>query len=91
MEAKVELGSFRTNVVLAWVGTNMSVSELVMEVQEVLKLFFFRILILVFTSTAFLDFVRTRFETQNSKFNPYLTFLFWAMYAAPLHASFHTC
>ncbi|KAH8835645.1 chitin synthase [Flagelloscypha sp. PMI_526] len=51
----------RTNVVLAWVGTNM-------------------IMILVFTSNAFLDWVRTHVEdTKDSQFNPYLTFLFWAM------------
>ncbi|CAL1694392.1 unnamed protein product [Somion occarium] len=51
----------RTNVVLAWTGTNM-------------------ILILIFTSTWFNDWVKQHVEvTQDSTFNPYLTFLFYAM------------
>ncbi|KAL4252465.1 Chitin synthase [Abortiporus biennis] len=51
----------RTNVVLAWVGTNM-------------------IMILVFTSQAFNDWVNDHIEkTDDDSFNPYLTFLFWAM------------
>ncbi|KAI0348109.1 chitin synthase [Trametopsis cervina] len=51
----------RTNVVLAWVGTNM-------------------LMILVFTSTAFTDFVKDHVEiTSDTSFNPYLTFLFFAM------------
>ncbi|OJA08104.1 chitin synthase 2 [Rhizopogon vesiculosus] len=51
----------RTNVVLAWVGTNM-------------------LMILVFTSQAFLNWVDTHFVTsQGSSFNPYLTFLFFAL------------
>ncbi|OAX42658.1 glycosyltransferase family 2 protein [Rhizopogon vinicolor AM-OR11-026] len=51
----------RTNVVLAWVGTNM-------------------LMILVFTSQAFLNWVNTHFVTsQGSSFNPYLTFLFFAL------------
>ncbi|KAF6754281.1 chitin synthase 2 [Ephemerocybe angulata] len=48
----------RTNVVLAWVGSNM-------------------VLILVFTSQAFNDWVAKRFATGGSSFNPYLTFLFY--------------
>jgi len=51
----------RTNVVLAWIGTNM-------------------IMIIVFTSTAFLNWVNKHVETtQGSDFNPYLSFLFIAL------------
>lgn len=51
----------RTNVVLAWTGTNM-------------------IMILVFTSTAFNDWIKEHVEvTSDTAFNPYLTLLFWAM------------
>ncbi|KZT30962.1 glycosyltransferase family 2 protein [Neolentinus lepideus HHB14362 ss-1] len=51
----------RTNVVLAWVGTNM-------------------LMILVFTSEAFLTWVNQHVEkTADSSFNPYLTFLFFAL------------
>ncbi|PSS29682.1 hypothetical protein PHLCEN_2v2830 [Hermanssonia centrifuga] len=51
----------RTNVVLAWVGTNM-------------------LMILVFTSTAFTNFIKTHVEiTEDATFNPYLSFLFIAM------------
>lgn len=51
----------RTNVVLAWVGTNM-------------------LMILVFTSEAFLNWVNEHVETtDDSSFNPYLTFLFFAL------------
>lgn len=51
----------RTNVVLAWVGTNM-------------------LMIVVFTSQAFLNWVNTHFVTsQGSSFNPYLSFLFIAL------------
>lgn len=50
----------RTNVVLAWVGTNM-------------------ILIIVFTSTAFTNWVAKHITTsKDNAFNPYLTFLFYA-------------
>jgi len=50
----------RTNVVLAWVGSNM-------------------VLIVIFTSTAFADWVKTHVQAANgTAFNPYLTFLFWA-------------
>ncbi|TFK41905.1 glycosyltransferase family 2 protein [Crucibulum laeve] len=50
----------RTNVVLAWVGTNL-------------------VMILVFTSKAFADWVAKHVETSgDSAFNPYLTFLFYA-------------
>jgi len=50
----------RTNVVLAWVGSNM-------------------VLILVFTSTAFTEWVAEHVTTSsNNAFNPYLTFLFYA-------------
>ncbi|KAG2076830.1 glycosyltransferase family 2 protein [Suillus decipiens] len=51
----------RTNVVLAWVGTNM-------------------LMIVVFTSQGFLNWVNTHFVTsQGSSFNPYLSFLFIAL------------
>jgi chitin synthase len=51
----------RTNVVLAWVGSNM-------------------VLILVFTSQAFTEWVAKRFDTDDSSaFNPYLTFLFYVL------------
>ena len=51
----------RTNVVLAWVGTNI-------------------LMILVFTSTAFTNWVKAHVAaTQDATFNPYLTFLFWAL------------
>ncbi|GLB35745.1 putative chitin synthase [Lyophyllum shimeji] len=50
----------RTNVVLAWVGSNM-------------------LLIVVFTSNAFADWVKAHVQAANgTAFNPYLTFLFWA-------------
>ncbi|KAF4611403.1 hypothetical protein D9613_004178 [Agrocybe pediades] len=50
----------RTNVVLAWVGSNM-------------------VMILVFTSTAFTDWVAKHVSsTEGSAFNPYLIFLFYA-------------
>ncbi|KAI8990609.1 chitin synthase 2 [Trametes punicea] len=48
----------RTNVVIAWVGTNI-------------------FMILVFTSTAFTNWVRNHVSsTSDANFNPYLTFLF---------------
>jgi len=51
----------RTNVVLAWVGTNM-------------------LMIVVFTSTAFTKWVGQHVELKSdSTFNPYLTFLFFAL------------
>ncbi|KAJ8518768.1 hypothetical protein ONZ45_g4189 [Pleurotus djamor] len=51
----------RTNVVLAWVGTNIA-------------------MIVVFTSTAFTDWVAENFSgATGGNFNPYLTFLFWAL------------
>ena len=51
----------RTNVVLAWVGTNMA-------------------MILIFTSTAFTNWVNTHVEnTDDTTFNPYLTVLFIAL------------
>lgn len=40
-----------------------------------------RLMILVFTSTAFTNFVKKHVEiTDDGSFNPYLTFLFFAMY-----------
>ncbi|KAI0756286.1 chitin synthase [Daedaleopsis nitida] len=51
----------RTNVVLAWVGTNI-------------------VMILVFTSTAFNKWVQDHVSSTNdTTFNPYLTFLFYAL------------
>ena len=39
-------------------------------------------MILVFTSTAFTNWVKNHVEiTEDASFNPYLTFLFFAMYA----------
>jgi len=50
----------RTNVVLAWVGSNM-------------------VLIVIFTSHAFLDWVNANIKgLGQTKFNPYLSFLFYA-------------
>ncbi|KAF9451389.1 glycosyltransferase family 2 protein [Macrolepiota fuliginosa MF-IS2] len=49
----------RTNVVLAWVGSNM-------------------LLIIVFTSNVFQEWVATHFKGAGEAFNPYLTFLFFA-------------
>lgn len=72
----------RTNVVLAWVGSNMYVdirlhrsiwSDLVNT---------YRLLIIVFTSTAFSEWVAQRIDTGNNAFNPYLTFLFYALYGS---------
>ena len=41
-------------------------------------------MILVFTSTAFTEFVKKHVEiTSDASFNPYLTFLFFAMYVIP--------
>ena len=51
----------RTNVVLAWVGTNI-------------------IMILIFTSTAFTKWVQDHVDSKtDTTFNPYLTFLFYAL------------
>ncbi|KAH9932014.1 chitin synthase [Epithele typhae] len=51
----------RTNVVLAWVGTNI-------------------LMILVFTSTVFTNWVKEHVQfTSDATFNPYLTFLFYAL------------
>ena len=51
----------RTNVVLAWAGTNM-------------------IMITMFTSSAFLSWINENVEsTRGSRFNPYLSFLFYAL------------
>jgi len=51
----------RTNVVLAWVGTNM-------------------VMILVFTSTIFQTWISEHIQrNSDATFNPYLTFLFWAL------------
>ncbi|KAH7916372.1 hypothetical protein BJ138DRAFT_463108, partial [Hygrophoropsis aurantiaca] len=53
--------NLRTNVVLAWVGTNM-------------------LMIVVFTSNAFLNWVNKHIENSpSSNFNPYLSFLFFAL------------
>jgi len=51
----------RTNVVLAWIATNM-------------------VMILVFTSTAFTNWVSQHITSSNdAAFNPYLSFLFWML------------
>lgn len=68
----------RTNVVLAWVGTNMSVKSLWSISYPADE--FYRFMILVFTSTAFLNWVNKHVEnSQSSNFNPYLSFLFFAL------------
>lgn len=68
----------RTNVVLAWVGTNMYVDRRLMYAS--LTQASFRLMIVVFTSTAFTNWVKEHVEiTENASFNPYLTFLFFAM------------
>lgn len=54
----------RTNVVLAWVGSNM-------------------VMIVCFTSTAFTDWVSQHWDTKGAAFNPYLSFLFIALYVFP--------
>lgn len=54
----------RTNVVVAWIGTNM-------------------IMILVFTSEAFNKWVKDHVRAQSdATFNPYLSFLFYALYVS---------
>ena len=69
----------RTNVVLAWVGTNMYVSGLSFARRNH-DLNLFRAMILIFTSTAFTNWVNTHVEiTSGTTFNPYLSFLFFAM------------
>jgi len=50
----------RTNVVVAWIGTNM-------------------VMILVFTSDAFNAWTASHLKSTNTTFNPYLTFLFYAL------------
>jgi len=50
----------RTNVVLAWIGTNM-------------------LMIVVFTSDFFLVWATEHFTTASGVFNPYLSFLFYAL------------
>lgn len=66
---------------LAWVGTNMYVlvcRSLLIGTEAVCRL-----MILVFTSTAFTNWVKKHVEiTEDATFNPYLTFLFFAMYVA---------
>lgn len=81
----------RTNVVLAWVGTNMCVITVYesMDVfylsRSTLKLIVFRdlsirLMIVVFTSTAFTDWVAEHVNSRNNAtFNPYLAFLFFAL------------
>ncbi|CCM03651.1 uncharacterized protein FIBRA_05795 [Fibroporia radiculosa] len=60
----------RTNVVLAWVGTNM-------------------IMILVFTSNIFINWVEAHVSGTDGSFNPYLSFLFICL--AGLSAIRFTC
>lgn len=75
----------RTNVVLAWVGTNMCVQCLLpwiftlpkMETNTMLH----RLMIMVFTSTAFNQWAASHVnKDRTSAFNPYLTVLFYALY-----------
>lgn len=75
----------RTNVVLAWVGTNMCVviSWLSDDFRMLTILFINRVMILVFTSTAFNDWVKDHVNVAtDTTFNPYLTFLFFALYVS---------
>lgn len=67
----------RTNVVLAWVGTNMSVlsSHETLSLSHALD----SGLILIFTSRAFTDWVKQHVTSTSSNFNPYLTFLFYCL------------
>lgn len=73
----------RTNVVLAWVGTNMCVFYLDpsmflnTETEKTLR----RLMIMVFTSTAFNQWAASHVNKDStSAFNPYLTVLFYALY-----------
>lgn len=50
----------RTNVVLAWIGTNVT-------------------MIIVFTSDLFLKWAEEHFDNAGGVFNPYLSFLFYAL------------
>lgn len=69
----------RTNVVLAWVGSNMYV-DLDSLFLVVRLTCFFRLMIVVFTSKAFTDWAATHVQREgDSPFNPYLTFLFIAL------------
>lgn len=62
----------RTNVVLAWVGTNM-------------------LMIVFFTSTFFTDWAKSHIENDtDTTFNPYLTFLFFALYVLCLFLRWRT-
>ena len=75
----------RTNVVLAWTGTNMYVISIVFYLFVCLFITFcYRVMILVFTSNTFNDWVKKHVElSQDTTFNPYLTFLFYAMWVTP--------
>lgn len=69
----------RTNVVLAWVGSNMCVVHA--PPKHIIEYSIYdRILIVVFTSSAFLDWVNTHISgLGQTQFNPYLSFLFYAL------------
>lgn len=72
----------RTNVVLAWVGTNMFVPS-ISPCSSNNSSLYYRLMIVVFTSTAFTDWVKDHVQTSdNTTFNPYLTFLFIALYVS---------
>lgn len=71
----------RTNVVLAWVGSNMYVDmfRFCFSRGGSDTILFDRVMIVVFTSTAFTEWVADNFETEGGAFNPYLSFLFIAL------------
>jgi len=72
----------RTNVVLAWVGSNMYVLFYfyVTFFCKLLITRLIRLMIIVFTSTAFSEWVAKHVTQEgNAAFNPYLTFLFYAL------------
>lgn len=69
----------RTNVVLTWIGTNMYVL-IVSLLSFICSTLSTRAMIIFFTSSAFTDWVQTKFDVSSSStFNPYLTFLFYAL------------
>lgn len=70
----------RTNVVLAWVGTNMYVP--IDALFNLADVFWtpFRFMILFFTSQVFTDWVAKHVQgSDDGTFNPYLTFLLVAL------------
>lgn len=74
----------RTNLVLIWVATNLYVKCWPFVFAWLMR--FCRVMIVGFTSTAFTNWVAHNFATSgNSTFNPYLEFLFYALYVTSFH------